>query len=376
MREIYQHKESGLVSIFSVIFFMIFMSVIVVGFIKIMGDEVRQTTDNDLTASALVSAQSGVEEGKRMLLYCANSALNSTERNRCNAALNQTDCKAAIAQFSTVPALGLNVDTASGEGIVTQNESYKQRYTCLTLATQTPTVEDIEVPVGNSKLIPLRAVGNNFSNVIVSWHNYAADKDGPATPGPAPTTSSVPEWNALQRPAMLRLEFIPYTQNNIDLNNMEAGTRTVFLTPGSTTTLVATVNLATDDPRASDPNDRAATDIKPSRCSNPGTGQQYLCQKNVGVTAGTNYMLRVTSYYRGAHIKLELRSGANVVNFDNVQPLIDVTGKTNDVFRRIQSRVAFEGDYFMPEFAIGTAGDICKQMVITDQDSSSSDSCR
>ena len=60
------HQQSGMVSILVVMFFMIFMSLLIVGFVKIMSDEQRQATDNDLSASALAAAQSGVEDGKRI----------------------------------------------------------------------------------------------------------------------------------------------------------------------------------------------------------------------------------------------------------------------------------------------------------------------
>ena len=51
-----ESRESGLVSILTVIFFIIFISILIVGFIKITTDEARQATDNDLSASALASA--------------------------------------------------------------------------------------------------------------------------------------------------------------------------------------------------------------------------------------------------------------------------------------------------------------------------------
>lgn len=377
MSKYIEHKESGLVSIFSVIFFMIFMSVIVIGFIKIIGDETRQTADNDLTASALISAQSGAEEAKRMLLYCANTTLNPAERARCDAGLNQTGCKTAIQQFGPVAALNLNV-TPGDEGIITENANYEQRYTCLTIATQTPTVEDIEVPLGTSKLIPLRVVGG-FDEIVFGWHDNAADKDGTPALGAAPVNSSQPEWNNLNRPGMMRLEFIPYPKSGaIDLAAMEANTRTVFVTPRAAGGAATSVNLAAVDPRQGDPNLRVAADVRPSNCDN---ARQYVCVMSVllsgmpAPTATHDYMLRVTSYYRGAHISLRPENANVAVNFDNVQPLIDVTGRANDVFRRIQMRVAYEGDFFMPEAALSSANGICKQMIVTDQNATSTDNC-
>ena len=376
----YEHNESGLVSIFSVIFFMIFMSVIVVGFIRIMGDEVRQTTDNDLTASALVSAQSGAEEGKRILLYCMSAGLSAPERARCDRALNSSECDTAIEEFRSVPGVGLNVDNPEPgvyEGIVSTQSDYQQRYTCLSIIPDTETVEEINIPDGSSRLIPLTATGA-FNQVTFSWHNKDPSRDGVATLGVPRYNSSKQEWNVANLPAMMRLQFIPYPKTGaINLDTLETASRTVFVGPSGNST-VTSESLASNDPRRPDPNNRAASNTLISGCD---SNEQYLCSITLTFdgslpdTSSNNYMLRVTSYYRGAHVRLSLANSGTTVNFDNVQPLIDVTGRTNDVFRRIQTRVAFEGDYFMSQYGLSSGSDICKQMTITNDLATSRNNC-
>src|SRR5688572_24951927 len=60
--------EEGFVSLFSTIFFMLLVTVITIGFIQITATEQQQALNNDLSSSALASAQSGLEDGKRAVL--------------------------------------------------------------------------------------------------------------------------------------------------------------------------------------------------------------------------------------------------------------------------------------------------------------------
>lgn len=374
----YPHnKESGLVSIFTVIFFMIFISVIIVGFIKIMGDEARQATDNDLSASALSSAQSGAEEAKRVLLYCRSTTLPPVERTRCDDALNKLDdCKAVTTQFGSLPSFGLDIN-ADNEGVVTTNSNYEQRYTCLSVQTQTPTVDAVGVSNRSSKLIPLRSK-SPFNQLVFAWHGTSGDLDGSVNTGSTgSTTRSQPEWNNQNHAALMRLEFIPYPKSGgIDLDVLSASTKTIFLLPS--TVPATTIDLNTSDLRVGNPNLRvvASTPI-PVNCDST---RSYACQTTINLTGipssvTHDFILRVSAVYRGSRIQLRLQNTNVPVDFDDVQPRIDITGRTNDVFRRIQTRVEYTSDFFMPEYALGSASPICKLLTVTDQDGSSSDGC-
>ena len=80
------------------------------------------------------------------------------------------------------------------------------------------------------------------------------------------------------------------------------------------------------------------------------------------------HYLTLASVYRDTSFEVRLLNGADTVQFKNVQPEIDVTGRANDVFRRLVSRVesadASEAPY--PRAALGSGRDICKDFVVTD----------
>lgn len=376
------NSQSGVVSIFTVIFFMIFISIIVVGFIKVVTDEQRQATDNDLSSSALASAQSGAEDGKRILLYC--NAQSGPTKATCDAALASTACDAVTSRNTLTGPLDIDVDRANGrqEGIVSTNPAYEQRYTCMTIATKTNSVEDIAVENGTSELIPLSGVGN-FDTVQFSWHATADDRDKkPTVFVSGNLLPSQPDWKDASSgdryPAAMRLEFIAYQKNALKLDNLDNDSRTLLLLPGrNSSPSVGTIAVSADT-RTVDPNDRviAAAPIL-ARCD---PLKQYACTMAVSLsglpsTASHSYFLRVSAIYGSAYIKAELKNNGSIVQFDGVQPVIDVTGRANDVFRRIQTRVQYESQYFLPQYALESGARICKNMLVTDQNATSSDGC-
>lgn len=372
MRTMSKKSESGFVSIFIVIFFMIFMSIVVVGFLKVINDNQSQASDNDLSASALSSAQSGAEDGKRLLLFCRTKATGA-QLTECASALNNTSCDAITGNTALTTALGITTD--SGEGEVSPNDQYQQRYTCMTITTQTDSVEGLSVEKGTSELIPLSGV-SNFDTVQFSWHATADTRDGAIST--FRTDLNLLAESAWSSTAVMRLEFIAYPKTGVNLSTLDSTTRTVFLLPGSGGASVTTYNLNTGDYRAANPNDPSNTEATPvlARCT---SGNEYACSIGIQLTgnptpATYNYFLRVSSIYSSAYIKAELKNAGTVVKFDNVQPIIDVTGRANDVFRRIQTRVQFDTSVFAPQYAL-EAGSICKNMTVTDSAATSADIC-
>ena len=61
-----------------------------------------------------------------------------------------------------------------------------------------------------------------------------------------------------------------------------------------------------------------------------------------------------------------LHNSSTVINFNGVEPLVDSTGRASDVFRRIQSRIRLDSTADLPEYSAESAGDVCKNMQVSD----------
>jgi Tfp pilus assembly protein PilX len=83
-------QQSGFVAILTVIFFTLLMSVISVGFLRLMVQEQQQALQDDLSKSAYQSAQAGTEDAKRAMLYC--DSLSGLAKAACDTALYHPTC--------------------------------------------------------------------------------------------------------------------------------------------------------------------------------------------------------------------------------------------------------------------------------------------
>lgn len=366
------NKESGLVSILTVIMFMIFISILVVGFIKIMTDEQRQTTDNDLSASALAAAQSGVEDAKRIILFCqtGNATFGSKTSGRCKQFLeskkNPQPCD--VLKGSTrglFNAMDIDYDMGTNEARV-GDPSFEQYYTCLNVESAPMNVEKT-LTEGTSEIIPLNVSGA-FDRISINWKSDTSPFGGVnASLGSDFTPQgSWRDGSGNSRPPVIRAQLIPYTPP-FDLNAVQQNSRAFFLVPANNLT-EAEFSLAADGRGASGEPRPGSIPIKYTACSPGPSG--YNC--NIEITgfaaAPTKYYLRLSMLYGSSTKVLVSPFNGPVktpVAFDNVQYIIDVTGRTSDVYRRIQSRVSPASSAVFPEYAIDTGGLLCKDIVVS-----------
>jgi Tfp pilus assembly protein PilX len=366
MRREYTHnKQSGFVSIFTVLFFIILITVLVVGFLRLVGDEQRQAIDNDLTASALASAESGVEDAKRALLLYKQTG-NATLKTAF--AANQCD---------TLSNPGVAALLKANQGAQAAQSSLIQSYTCVTVDLNTDNYQNTAVK-GKSELIPLDTAGQPFTSLKFQWH--ASTQDGvPANLAPGSRLPDVAGWQSQGYPAYMRLQVIGVPTGAFTLSALEARSKTVVLVPATGPGSAATVNLDGYDLR--DPNNQALRQKSiPFAVQCNKASQPYVCSVNVTLSgqlassANQRLYLRVTSIYADTHYDVSLLNGASVVQLNEVQPIVDSTGKANDVFRRVEARIRFSNPT-LPEYALESADDICKDFVVTGDPADNTGTC-
>lgn len=373
--------ESGFVSLFTVIFFMLLITIITVGFLRIMAAEERQALDNDLTASAGAAAQSGIEDAERAILKYNSLPNGDPLKAALQTALASSSCNALFSSSTISAALNLNTN-----GSINNQPGLNQYYSCLSVNMVTPDYIG-ESSAGKSVYVPLVPDSSGqYEQIMVQWHlasqTIGTDGDGqPANYAPGillpPVAGGANSWSSQGYPAYLRVELFGYPNGSFNRNKMDQLSHSVFLVPNSSTNVAAVgsatpINFGTVDPRGAY---QTKTDLVGIKCSGTPpsipTGT-YACAARLELPTGSpstsnTYFLRITPLYGSAHFRLQmLHNSSTVVNFNGVEPLIDSTGRASDVFSRLQTRIRLDSTANLPEYAAESANDICKTMQVSD----------
>lgn len=366
-----RQKQYGAVSLFVVIFATLLMIVVTLSFIQLMIKDQQQATASDLSQSAYDSAQSGVEDAKRLLLLdqacLSNSAPAAVNCGAVTAAIDSNECNTVSSIF------GSPTDT---ETVIQQDEGDKalqQAYTCVKIAANTDDYKSV-LGVNQSGILPLKGT-STFDKVKISWFTRAdissvTNNMTIGFPGSG-VTVDLPRvgarW-AVNYPALLRAQLMQ-SGGSFKLADYDAekNASTLFLYPsavGSSTLSFATVRR----------DGLQVPEVIDCETSFSATAT-YACSVTIDVpapedgnVANRNAFLRLSALYNGANYKVELFNGGTVVPFDHVQPEVDSTGRANDMFRRVKSRVEFKSEFIYPEAAVDIEGDLCKSFIITNLD--------
>lgn len=382
------HSQSGAVSLFSVIFAMLLMSVVTVSFVRIMTNDQSRATGNDLAQSAYDSAQAGVEDAKRALVwYMEQCKLSTGHCSTAAAAIGSSTCnagiKAGIPQYASIAGeikvqqsaqvdeFGNNVDSA-----------LDQAYTCVTMSLATPSYERT-IPKDSSILVPLSA-NRTFASVTVEWFTNSDLPAGSAVK--LSSGSSRPKglftasnWGNTQ-PSLLRTQFMQ-VGTSFKLTDFDAGTsdgksnaNTLFLYP--TSDGASSVVLKDRDIRARTSADTPPSGINsapmPAKCNPLSATVEYSCKITLNLPVpvgastrdGAQAFLRLTPFYNATKVRVTLGNGAQ---FYGVQAIVDSTGRAGNIFRRVEARVDIQNTTFpYPEAALELTSALCKDFGVTD----------
>lgn len=381
MKKYVRNQQSGMVSLFIVIFSALLISVLVIGFIRLMIQDQQQATNNDLSQSAYDSAMSGVSDAKRVIRACelgSVAACTALNDQKCETVVKSDIVGARTDKETTIKSLG-----PLGSGDTTLN----QAYTCVIVTMNTPDYL-VNLKEGQSQVVPLKATAP-FNTIVVQWMHRSDGSNGSAYLGGDPTNINQPTsgnnysilpsksvWNP-SAPSLLRvMAATPATASNVSLSSLDTGVAsTVFLRPANIMASgTSNINVSLGSPRAAASGSNATTNLWAVACSNAQyTGGDYACQATLKLKAGqvvpagsTVAFMQLTSLYRDTSVKISLLQGAAAVTFDGVQPMVDSTGRANDVFRRVRSRLQVgSADFPLPEAAIDTTGSLCKDFYVT-----------
>ncbi len=370
---IVMNKQKGSVSLFVVVFAALLITIVTVSFIRIMVHDQEQATTADLSQSAYDSAQAGVEDAKRALVryqdICSNS---TTECVAVQQKINSSVCNDAVKTLEDIPK-------TDGEIKVQQLNSANaldQAYTCVKINLNTPDYLG-KMAVDDSKIIPL--IGDEpFDTIKIEWFNSSDlgaknDVDLPSSIN----SLSLPkksEWSQYT-PPIIRAQIIQFgssfSLSDFDDSEDSEGTNasTVFLQPAAQGLSGSLTEISFPDFR------RVSSSPMLVSCNKTVDQGTYSCSmqlkipKTIGGVERSTLFLRLSAIYNSANYKISLSNSSKPINFKAVQPEIDSTGRANNLFRRVKTRVELtDTNYPYPDAAVDITGSFCKDFLVTDDD--------
>ena len=325
--KVQRQYEAGVVSIMVTMIMMIVITLIVLGFAEISRNEQRNALDAQLSVQAYYAAESGINDARAALTSMLTVGTPIPSKNNC---LNDPGYPSLDAPNNVVDA------------------QHSVSYTCLLINTD---LSSLQYQIDHSPtVVPLRSGnGSAFGQFKLNWTPGKGLSN--ATTGCTTSGTQLPpadRW-ACNYP-ILRVDLVdakngfartagPTTWNNITqtmfLVPVQAGgSSNVNFTPGS---LVSTVPC------------------------NAATGQ---CTVNIRGLGGSRiFYLRVATYYRDDST-LTISAPASKT-FSGAQATIDVTGKAQDVLRRVLVAVDLSNIQLSPVAALTTTDSVCKRFQVT-----------
>lgn len=382
-------NERGVTAIFLVIFAAILLSVITLSFAQMMIKEQSNSLDNILSQAAYDSATSGVEDAKRTILYCRS---------------NPSVAGCSAASLASCNANGVVTGATIGETVIQSSSGagldLDQAYTCVKIDMNKPTVLR-SVALDKPVMIPLSPLSGTINQISIEWQQRGdiGGGDADATPLGDPLNPchnatanlcSITGWG--NAPALLEAQFIlpntSFSLSDLDANNFG---QTLYLRPALHTGTLPPVPFNSQNQRytASQAPIANGTPNKPTPVvcktdvGSPYFGGNYACQVMInGLTItpaqGKVSFLRLSALYRGAAVRITFLDAAGTpVKSDNVQADVDSTGRANDVYRRIDSRLEFGNDtaFPLPQNAVDLGGSLCKDFGVTTTGVSTASTC-
>ena len=346
--------KKGVVSVFIVIFTTLLVGIIALGFVRLMLLDQKRSLNSDLAKSAYDAALAGVEDAKRALLKYEREICGGNSPERCREITERymrgqnCDTVQAILNNSN---LGQEVKVTTSEG----NDSLEQAYTCVKIKYQTDNyVRDIQEGKNEAILIPINTT-QGTNNITLEWYTNDDAQGKRYNQGDLSSFSGNPIWKNNEewgkKPPTLAVQFIQRGNNNM---------HTMFLQPA--TSGQATANFASVDSNAANPVANKVPPRVPITCD---PARPYHCKVTLQfpqrINANDrNTFIKITKLYT-PKTTINASFGGSGNKFNGIQPEIDVTGRSNYIFRRVKARAEYTSGLFpLPVAGFNVEGDICK----------------
>ena len=203
----------------------------------------------------------------------------------------------------------------------------------------------------------------NVNNINITWSDPPNDSFGLAPNGSCsdlnPESGGTTQWKSQN---VLRVELIPLISGmSLSRDSLIGDSYTAFLCPNNQAPSAQSVNISTDMGVASG-------EVLDSYCTPiSGTSAPYDCSVNLNVSSFTTsqFVLVVRGMYGTSTATISVNGGStpidtNPLDIADAQLLVDSTGKSQNVLKRIQVRIPETNTYTLPDGV--EQGEVCKQL--------------
>lgn len=362
-------RQKGAVSIFAVLFAALLLTILTIGFIRIMLDEQEQATNNDLAQSAYDSALTGVEDAKRIIRECQNG--DPVSCNALNDLATQGDCQVVNRARGIGAQPEVIISSSTGNG-----EAFNQAYTCVNIDMDTDDYR-FAVSEGEIELIPLKS-RTDIARVTVEWYSQEDAGDGVMATAPGIPGNILPRKSAwgIATPPLMRAQVIsPGASIDLATFDSDAVSQTAFIKPDLMQALAGPTDVVVPMSPASRAratgNNQIDNAVDTMVCSRVYSNNGYSCKATLDLgrvinpAESANTFLRLNTVYKGSSVRVQLLApDGSVAQFNGIQPTVDSTGRANSLFRRVEARLQMGDDFPYPNYAVDISEDICKDFSV------------
>ena len=377
--------KRGGASIFVVLITIILFGVITLGYLRLMLSEANQTTNSDLSQSAYDSALAGVEDAKLALLKyheCLNNGATTQSTGECGDVIRAMQKGIKNGDCDTVAAVlgrtvgedgGVLIQETRGESGEGNSNDMAQAYTCVKISEELPDYRTTLNDTDRLRVIPLRVEDvNQIKAVKVSWYS-SENAESVSSAGIDPekyNASSLPSGEDYPTPPLLGVSLLQADATFL-LSDFYASYGTGERTDRATVYLAPSQSGEKELDKAA----MAKTNDKSSQ-NQPVKVQcskgEFYCSFRMELpdsfrasakNQGASFLLITLPYGNPAtDVSVELCTNLKcrsdeILPFVGVQARVDSTGRANDLYRRVESRVELVDVYYpYPEFAIQLNG--------------------
>lgn len=349
--------KQGVASLYVVIFATILFGVITLSFVRIILSEASQSSKDDLSQSAFDAAMAGVEDAKTAISKCLNQ--NNGDITKCDSLIFNTDCKDNKLQkylYSDFDAEEVKVqETSSSNGT-------DQAYTCLIMSRKTADYRTTLNSETRSKVVPIGISSADLADVGSIQINWYSNENGANFDHLRDDSTFANSADAPVPPAISVTLIKTADQINLDNYNNSNGkdySTMIFLPVKDSvpddqirSTLSSTeIENAADSARKHEP-----YQVKCQRDAD------FACKVTLQPTlvSGGSAFLVLGLPYGGTDTDFQivlLDKDGNIKDFDGAQISIDSTGRANQLYRRVETRLdPADGFFPYPEYEL-TLGD-------------------